>query len=92
VDSNFIPIPISRFYTDLLKIGLVVQCYGTKELRYEHVLTIRKNSRDDSDRSKMVLPASDATVQIFVKLLVTLQVKMQSKHVSSHQVSDITHT
>jgi len=43
VDSNFIPIPISRFYTDLLKIGLVVQYYGTKELRYEHVLTIRKN-------------------------------------------------
>ena len=31
---------------------------------------------DDSDRSKMVLPASDVTVQIFAKLIVTLQAKM----------------
>jgi len=45
VDSNFIPIPISRFYTNLLKIGLVVQYYGTKELRYEHVLKIKKNKQ-----------------------------------------------
>jgi len=40
----------------------------------------------------MVLPVSDVTVQIFAKLIVTLQVKMQSKHVSSHEVSDVTHT
>jgi len=45
VDSNFIPIPISRFYTGLLKIGLVVQYSGTKEQRYVHVLTIKKNKQ-----------------------------------------------
>jgi len=45
VDSNFIPKPISRFYTDLLKIGLVIQYYGTNELRYEHVLTVKKNKQ-----------------------------------------------
>jgi hypothetical protein len=40
VDSNFIPIHIPRFYTDLQKTGLMVQYFGTTELRYEDVLTI----------------------------------------------------
>jgi len=36
---------------------------------------LRKTSRDDGDQTKMVLAASDVTVQIFAKLIVTLKVK-----------------
>jgi hypothetical protein len=53
---------------------------------------LRKTSRDDGDRSKTVLAASDVNAQIFAKLIVTLRVKKQSKHVGSHEVCDIIHT